>query len=633
MTKGLLGGILGDEDEKPEVEAPEALASAEAFACAVAAKLAGNDPGVARKTEEFLSDQSQLLKVQKKHLEDEHALRVAHLRNQLREENVRRFGLRLRVGFQFFIVLFASVIGIGLAVMIYDAIHSRSVIVDPFDAPASLAEKGLTGRVVAAGVLDRLTQLQVATRIAAQKREISSAWTNEIAIDVPETGLSIGQIERILKTRFGHDQHINGDLVKTDSTGFALTVRGVGVLPKTFSDQKGDLDALLSQAAEYVYGESQPGLFVHYLTNDVARYDDAIAFAKSHLAKASVDDQPLLLNYWANALASRGDPQGEAQALPLYKEAVRIKPDYWTGYDNIMFALSELGDEEGVLPVGQQMMKLAGGRPGKADENDYVIYDEEVYNLQAARASYLADFAATGGTISSALAAEVLNLAQLDVQLHEVDTARLRLTTAVWDPKSHPDVAQAYYVQALLAEEIGDLSKAAKYWDDYAEMYADPVVATGIPASMCWAASTYQKTAQPTKADAALEGPMKAIGIGTYVDCYRFKGDVLELRGDWAGAQEWYAKAVKLGPSIPSGYYSWGVALAKHGDPNGAAAKFKDANQKGPHWADPLKAWGDVLAKQGKTKEALDKYDEALKYAPAWKQLKETREAAAKVTR
>jgi tetratricopeptide (TPR) repeat protein len=99
------------------------------------------------------------------------------------------------------------------------------------------------------------------------------------------------------------------------------------------------------------------------------------------------------------------------------------------------------------------------------------------------------------------------------------------------------------------------------------------------------------------------------------------------------GAQAWYGKTVKLGPSIPVGYYSWGVALAKHGDLNGAAAKLKDANQKGPHWADPLKAWGDVLAMEGKTKEALVKYDEALRYAPYWKQLKDAREAAAKATR
>jgi tetratricopeptide (TPR) repeat protein len=85
-----------------------------------------------------------------------------------------------------------------------------------------------------------------------------------------------------------------------------------------------------------------------------------------------------------------------------------------------------------------------------------------------------------------------------------------------------------------------------------------------------------------------------------------------------------------LGPNIPSGYYSWGVALAKHGDLAGAKSKLKDANQRGPHWADPLKAWGDVLAKQRRMKEALVKYDEALKYAPNWKQFKEVREAAEK---
>jgi hypothetical protein len=50
MADDLLGGVLGGEDEKPEVEAPQALAGAEAFAAAVAARLSGNDPGVARKT-------------------------------------------------------------------------------------------------------------------------------------------------------------------------------------------------------------------------------------------------------------------------------------------------------------------------------------------------------------------------------------------------------------------------------------------------------------------------------------------------------------------------------------------------------------------------------------------------------
>ena len=80
MPEGMLGGALGGEEQKQEVEGPEALAGVDAFAAAVAAIASRQDPGVARRTEEFLSAQSQLLKVQKAHLEDEHALRVAHLR-------------------------------------------------------------------------------------------------------------------------------------------------------------------------------------------------------------------------------------------------------------------------------------------------------------------------------------------------------------------------------------------------------------------------------------------------------------------------------------------------------------------------------------------------------------------------
>ena len=115
-----------------------------------------------------------------------------------------------------------------------------------------------------------------------------------------------------------------------------------------------------------------------------------------------------------------------------------------------------------------------------------------------------------------------------------------------------------------------------------------------------------------------------------FVDCYRFRADILDHRGDWPGAQKAFADAVALAPELPAPYYSWGVALAKHGDLDGAVVKLKDANQRGPHWADPIKVWGDVLLRQGRTREARAKYDVALKYAPNWRQLQDEREAAAK---
>src|SRR5450631_3562206 len=168
MAKGLLEGTLGGEEEKPEVEPPDALAGVEAFAAAIAAKLAGNDPEVARDTSAFLKKQAQLLEIQAAHLTDEHEARLHFLRGQAREVDIRRFGLRLRVGFQLFLVLIATVIGIGGAVLIHDAVTSRSVVMEPFEIPHALAERGLTGTVVASGILDQLTRLQAATRSSIQ---------------------------------------------------------------------------------------------------------------------------------------------------------------------------------------------------------------------------------------------------------------------------------------------------------------------------------------------------------------------------------------------------------------------------------------------------------------------------------
>jgi hypothetical protein len=205
MPEGLVGGILGEDDEKPEVEAAETLASADAFAAAVAAKLAGNDPGVARKTEIFLDKQAQILETQNRHLEDEHALRFAHLRNQIREERIRRFGLRLRVGFQLFVTLAATTIGIGAAILIHDAFTSRRVVIEPFHSPPGFPTRGIDGEVVASGLLDELSRLQAASRSASRGRTLEGAWAGNIKLDLPETGISIGEMSRILKDRFGHD--------------------------------------------------------------------------------------------------------------------------------------------------------------------------------------------------------------------------------------------------------------------------------------------------------------------------------------------------------------------------------------------------------------------------------------------
>jgi tetratricopeptide (TPR) repeat protein len=622
MSEGMLGGMLGGEEEKPEVEAPEPLASAEAFAAAVAAKLAGGDPEVARDTSAFLKKQAQLLETQNRHLEEEHGLRIAHLRNQLSEEKVRRFGLRLRVGFQLFLVLGATVIGVGIAVMLRDAFTSRSVVVESFDAPLAFAARGVTGKVIAGGVLDELNRLQAATKSSAAKRGLANAWASEVKLAVPETGISVGEISRLLKARFGHDLHIDGDLVETATGGLALTVRGDGVQPKTFAGATSELNKLTTEVAEYVYAESQPALWATYLSN-AGRDQEAIAFCRAAFAGAAKADRPYLLSTWANSLENTGGSPGEA--LTLYRAALKIKPDFWIASGNVMNALWLLGDEEGAWRVGEDMRKAAGGRPGRAPEWYYQNWDSLTWNLRAWLDGKNADADANAGA-GTGLASVGTDIADVEARLHDSVSAELTLQTTKAEATNPNVAAMTHFVRGRLAAEAGDVLRAATEMEAFGTAYADPTVSSNFPGYSCWIAPAEEAAGHPDKADAILKA------AGTFVDCYRFRADILDGRSDWPGAQKAYADAVALAPDLPAAYYSWGVALAKRGNLDGATAKLKDANQRGPHWADPLKAWGDVLVKQGNTNEALTKYDEALKYAPNWMQLKEAREALAKKT-
>ena len=610
MAESLLGAVLGGEDED---KAESTKVGSEAIAAAVAANLTVHSPEVAAEAAAFFREQVEVLKIQKKILEAEHEYFETEWRPRL-------LGIRLRVGFQLFLVLVATVIGIFAVVLIRDAITSRRVVIEPLHAPPGLAARGIDGTVVASGLLDELGRLQDATRSSSDARSLTSAWTGNIKLEVPETGISIGEISRLLREQFGHDVHIDGDLIETPMGGLALTVRGNGVPPKTFSGQATELERLTVAAAEYVYSKSQPSRWAAYLTA-VERYAEAIAFCRTAFSSAEPGERPRLLQFWGISIDSSGGSTREA--LALYRAAVKLQPDLWTVHSDIQNDLIVLGDEEGAWRAGEDLRKAAGGHPGRARETDFVNWDYLTWNLPALLAGTVADAEATAGAGTGSSSAG-LQIADIRARLHDPDASELALKTTKEDPHDPTIAALTHFVHGRMAAEAGNAATAASEMEEFAAAYANPAVSGNSPGYNCWIAPAEEAAGHPDKADAFLKT------AGTFVDCYRFRADILDGRGDWVGAQKAYGDAVALAPDLPAAYYSWGVALAKHGDLAGAAAKLKDANQKGPHWADPLKVWGDVLAKQDKTKEALAKYDEALKYAGNWKQLKEARDAVAK---
>jgi len=111
--------------------------------------------------------------------------------------DIRRFALRLRVGLQIFLVLVATVVGIGPLILIRDAVEDHGLVV----------RDGLTGEVVATRFLDKLQAMRTATTSERPADSYQYNWGSDIKVEIPETGLSLREFSKLLRDRFGHANH------------------------------------------------------------------------------------------------------------------------------------------------------------------------------------------------------------------------------------------------------------------------------------------------------------------------------------------------------------------------------------------------------------------------------------------
>jgi tetratricopeptide (TPR) repeat protein len=639
MAEGMLGGILGNEDEKREVEAPDALAGAEAFASAVAAKLAGNDPEVARKTVEFLGKQSQLLETQNKHLEDDHAARLHYLRGQAREVDIRRFALCLRVGLQIFLVLVATVVGIGALIMIRDAIEDHGLVVEAFSVPPDLARDGLTGEVVATRFLDKLQAMQTATTSERPADSYQYNWGSDIKVEIPETGLSLREFSKLLRDRFGHANHITGEVIRTP-TGIAVTARFGDATPATFTGPESDFDELARKAAEAVYRTSQPYRFAQFLFEH-GRNAESLGVISELATTGPLTERGWAYTEWgmldmnvsadldsARKHCSKGLSYSGASTVPA--EICLVDAETWSGHDEKAFQYSvplELHSQQnspGISKVFFESNRLiaqgwletiTGGLQKSA--KDWTLVESAPEFMGSAK-------------LAPALAASAYALnhdpeagRKIAATLEPNDDRSLLKLDAIWAFNALP----AYWVAAASDDWPAALTDA-KACDAWLDAHAPTDKLFGQLRAV-WIQPLLALAMAKTGDVAGAEALISATPLDCYL-CVRVRGQIAALHRDWPSAERWFAEAVRQAPSIPFAYSEWGNMQLSKGETNSALAKFAAAHLRGPHFADPLKGWGDALARQGQWSPALAKYDEALEYAPNWKELKAAREAVAK---
>ena len=140
-------------------------------------------------------------------------------------------------------------------------------------------------------------------------------------------------------------------------------MRGTGMIAKTFTGGPGDLNRMTAQAAEYLYSQSQPALYVVYLVG-AGRDADAITAARASFDTAPEDQRPVILNAWGAAVDDANTEAAIREALKLYRAAIALKPDYWVARFNEAGKLQSLGDEEGAWQA-QQAMEKSRRRPAR----------------------------------------------------------------------------------------------------------------------------------------------------------------------------------------------------------------------------------------------------------------------------
>ena len=612
-------GALGADEESRE---PEAGSGADSVAMMVAMDQARHDPELSRNAGEYLARQRQLVDLQIKHFDEEHQLAIAAAKR-------KRYGDRIRNGLGTLLAVVATGIVVGLSAMVWVAARDRGLIIEPFAVPPDLAAQGLSGQVVADQVLDRLAELQSQTASQRPPNSYRNNWGDDIKVQIPETGVSLGELRRFLRESLGHETRISGEIYHTP-TGLIVTARSGDEAGKRIAGTDAELDQLIERAAEAVYQQTQPYRYALYLVTQqrpaealkivtpLAHHPDRLERAWGHTAIGTL------------SVAQGAEP---AFAVKELRASLAEIPGFAPALFDLTRAENWLGHDQELVKTATEFIA--------ADRSRHLDIAKEA---QAESLATILEWKARAegdypGAIrqARAVADSSHELFRVRGLLAEAESAALNhdliavRETALQLPANHPSRNLAL---GLIALELGDATAASlldeKVLTAPRGFFPDGLFSTpplSLRHYVPWAAFAKARFGDFTAANAII--------ATTPEDCYfcvRVRGQIAAMAGDRQQAERWFAEAIHQGPALPQAFVDRGTAHLIWGDAPGAIADAEQATKLSPHHADGWKLWGDALARQSQWQPALVKYEEALKYAPNWGALKEARATATKHT-
>ncbi len=542
--------------------------------------------------------------------------------NIAREETYRFWSLRLKLALEFSVALLALALVAGLGVMTWNAAHSEGYVIESFTVPPDMAARGLTGEVAASRLLDRLNVvLTPAPNSVAAAQTASTSTADDVKVEIPETGISLGELYRFLRRWLGHENHVGGEVVR-QGTDVAVAVRINGRDGAAWQGPEAGLDDLLQKAAEHVADIVQPTTYANWFNTQTPPRE---AEARNVLQRIIADPaatpslRARVLLLLGNMAAAAGDLR---QSNVLHRRAQETDPDQALAFSNAQSNEIQLSHPEAVLASLSRTLAVF-------EKNHATFTPASVISI---RARMLAREAEVRGDYAGAVA-DLAPAVRGTFQTYQaiifttIDRARLHDGAApAWLAEQPPPASTAPAARAVPPVQI---AAALQHWprvialaSESEKILADnrftPIGRETIAAAQIrpWLALARAKLGDIAGAEALI-----ATTPGDCYDCIRVRGLIASEAKQWARADYWFARAVADAPSIPFAHEDWGRSLLARGKPDDAIAQFTAANKLGPHFADALEGWGEALVARNQSHLAPAKFAEAGKYAPNWGRL------------
>ncbi len=541
-----------------------------------------------------------------------------HLKEQFKQLRLAIISERLSIALRALTAVVGLVFAAGVAYMVWNAAQPGGLVIEPFSVPADLIERGFSGKVVASKLLDVLGTMQAHTDSQRNPKTYANYWADDIKVEIPETGISVNELNRFLREELGHPTHITGEIVHSPA-GLSLTARAGSVGSGAATGSEAELDALIVKLAESIYGVTEPYRYSVWL-REHGRIDEGIAVAMELAHHGPARERPWGYLGWANALE---ESAGYAARLNMMQQVAHMAPDLYLARDNICLI------EDKISLPGQAVRDCRAAAPLLAGDNHGGIRDDVVpiarLRLQALvdqnlgafhEASQLwskvMEFGLQGTTYS--LAAMV---AQAQLAEHDPAAARTTLEApepeGLLNPGSHAlDRAWAAMLTAFAAEKWGDVIASDAAFPPLYAKYPG-LRSYAFTRELPWLALAHARVGNFEAAESLLAQAPQDCDI-----CVRARARIAELQNQHAQADALFTAAVHAQPETPFAYADWGAALLSRGDIKGAIAKLKQASQKGPRFADPLEVWGEALMREGDFSAAAAKFTAATALAPQW---------------